>query len=144
MTKEIEATPAEELDLVLRWTGEESSKQVQSLKVAIAGKAVTALERAWKRLDSRYGSPETVQVALKTKLNAVPKMSVKDRGKMYELSDILSEIRAIKKRPEYAGLLSFYDTSMGIYPTVAKLPHNLQNKWRDPAGMYTYREGNGS
>lgn len=75
--KEIEATPAEELDLVLRWTREESSKQVQNLKVANAGKPVTALERAWKRLDSRYGSPETVQVALKTKLNAVPKMSVR-------------------------------------------------------------------
>lgn len=136
VTREIEATPAEELDLLLRWTGEESSKQVQSLKVANAGKPVTALERAWKRLDSRYGSPEKVEVALKKKLNSVPKMTVKDRGKMYELSDILSEISAVKERPEYAGLLSFYDTSMGINPTVTKLPPNLQNKWRDRAAMY--------
>lgn len=100
--------------------------------MANAGKSVTALERAWKRLDSRYGSPEKVEVALKTKLNNVPKMSVKDRGKMYKFSDILSEIRAVKETPEYAGVLSFYDTSMGINPTVAK----FHNKWRDHAAMY--------
>lgn len=55
---------------------------------------------------------------------------------MNELFDILSGIRGVKERPEYAGLLSFYDTSMGINPPVAKLPSNLQNKWRDLAAMY--------
>lgn len=45
---------------LVRWTGEESSKQVQSLKVAKAGKSVIALKRAWKRLDGRYGSPVKV------------------------------------------------------------------------------------
>lgn len=46
---EIQTTPAEEIDLLLRWTGDESLKQVQSIKVANAGRPVVGLVRVWKR-----------------------------------------------------------------------------------------------
>lgn len=75
-------------------------------------------------------------MALKKKLHAVQKITIKDKGKMFELSDILSEIRAVKERPEYMTLLSFYDTSMGINPAVTTLPPNLQYEWRDRAASY--------
>lgn len=56
-------TPAEGMDLLLLWTGGESSKHVHSIKVTNAGRQVLALERVWKRLDSRYGSHEEVEMA---------------------------------------------------------------------------------
>ncbi|CAC5415958.1 unnamed protein product [Mytilus coruscus] len=71
-----------------------SRKQVISIKVANAGYPSIALERAWNRLDSRYGSPEKVESALKMKLSVVPKITYKDKNKLYELSDVLAEIRA--------------------------------------------------
>ncbi|CAG2207701.1 unnamed protein product [Mytilus edulis] len=133
---EIGATATEELDLLLQYTGVNSRKQVISIKVANAGYLTSALERAWNRLDSRYGSPEKVETALKMKLSSMPKITYKDKNKLYELSDVLAEIRAVKEKPEYSALLSFYDTSMGVNPTISKLPAGLQSKWRDRAASY--------
>ncbi|VDI26079.1 Hypothetical predicted protein [Mytilus galloprovincialis] len=133
---EIGATATEELDLLLQYTGVNSRKQVISIKVANAGYPTSALERAWNRLDSRYGSPEKVETALKMKLSSMPKITYKDKNKLYELSDVLAEIQAVKEKPEYSALLSFYDTSMGVNPTISKLPAGLQSKWRDRAASY--------
>jgi hypothetical protein len=49
----------------------------------------------WKRLDSRYGSPEKVEMALKVKINSILKLSNNDKTKMIEQSDILSEIKVV-------------------------------------------------
>ncbi|CAG2256000.1 unnamed protein product [Mytilus edulis] len=133
---EIGATATEELDLLLQYTGVNSRKQVISIKVANAGYPTSALERAWNRLDSRYGSPEKVETALKMKLSSMPKISYKDKNKLYELSDVLAEIQAVKEKPEYSALLSFYDTAVGVNPTISKLPAGLQSKWRDRAASY--------
>ncbi|CAC5400193.1 unnamed protein product [Mytilus coruscus] len=126
VVNEISATATEELDLLLQYTGVHSRKQVISIKVANAGYPSIALERAWNRLDSRYGSPEKVESALKMKLSVVPKITYKDKNKLYELSDVLAEIRAVKEKPEYSALLSFYDTAVGVNPTISKLPAGLQ------------------
>ena len=133
---EISASGSEELDMMLRWTGPESHSQVQSIKVANAGNPSRALQLAWNRLDTRYGSPEKVELALKQKLSAFPRITFKDKGKLFKLSDTLSEIRSVKEKPQYAALLSFYDTAAGVNPTVSKLPVQLQNKWRDRASTY--------
>ncbi|CAC5374797.1 unnamed protein product [Mytilus coruscus] len=111
VVNEISATATEELDLLLQYTGVHSRKQVISIKVANAGYPSIALERAWNRLDSRYGSPEKVE-------------------------NVLAEIRAVKEKPEYSALLSFYDTAVGVNPTISKLPAGLQSKWRDRAASY--------
>ncbi|CAC5374711.1 unnamed protein product [Mytilus coruscus] len=125
---EISATAAEELDLLLQYTGLQSSKQVKSIKVANTGNPSSALERACNRLDSRYGSPEKVESALKMMLSVVPKITYKDKNKLFELSDVLAEIRAVKEKPEYSVLLSFYDPAVGVNPTILKLPAGLQSK----------------
>ncbi|CAC5390365.1 unnamed protein product [Mytilus coruscus] len=98
VVNEISATATEELDLLLQYTGVHSRKQVISIKVANAGYPSIALERAWNRLDSRYGSPEKVESALKMKLSVVPKITYKDKNKLYELSDVLAEIRTVKEK----------------------------------------------
>jgi hypothetical protein len=59
-------------------------------------------------------------MVLKVKLNSILKLSNKDKAKMLEQSDILSEIEAVKENPEYMCLLTLYDTAIGINPTVTK------------------------
>ena len=136
---EVAANQAEELDLLLRWAGS-ASKQISSIKSANFGNPAIALSRAWERLDSQFGSPERIELALRTKLNDVPKITFKDTMKMYELSDILSEICAIKSEPKYSAMLSYLDTAAGVNPTISKLPLALQNKWRDRALSYKRSE----
>ncbi|VDI81184.1 Hypothetical predicted protein [Mytilus galloprovincialis] len=70
------------------------------------------------------------------KLSSMPKITYKDKNKLYELSDVLAEIQAVKEKPEYSALLSFYDTAVGVNPTISKLPAGLQSKWRDRAASY--------
>ena len=101
-----------------------------------AGNPKVALDRAWERLNTRYGCPEKVESALRRKLAAFPRLTYKDKGKLFELSDILYEIQAVKEKPEYKAVLSFYDTATSANSTIVKLPTNLQTKWRDRATSY--------
>ncbi|VDI56725.1 Hypothetical predicted protein [Mytilus galloprovincialis] len=133
---EIDASPAEEIDLMIKWLGPDSSRQINSIKISNSGNPTIALSRAWNRLVLRYGCPEMIESALQKKLQAFPKITYKDKKKLFELSDVLSEIRSVKEKQEYAALLAYFDTSVGVNPTIVKLPINLQNKWRDRAVTY--------
>ena len=86
----------EELDLLVKWLGPESSKHARSLRAANAQEPTRGLERVWQRLDERYGRPEMVEPALKNKLSDFPKLTNKDNNKLYELSDLMSEIESVK------------------------------------------------
>ncbi|VDI00113.1 Hypothetical predicted protein [Mytilus galloprovincialis] len=92
---EIDASPAEEIDLMIKWLGPDSSRQINSIKISNSGNPTIALSRAWNRLVLRYGCPEMIET-----------------------------------------LLAYFDTSVGVNPTIVKLPINLQNKWRDRAVTY--------
>ena len=48
--------------------------------------------------------------------------------KLYELSDILTQIESLKEDAKYATLLAYFDSSVGVSPVVVKLPYNLQEK----------------
>ncbi|XP_052799499.1 uncharacterized protein LOC128231119 [Mya arenaria] len=132
---EVGASPAEELDMLLRWAGT-GSRQISSIKSANSDNPQLGLFRAWDRLDTQYGSPERVELALRTKLNNVPRITFKDKMKLFDLSDVLAEISAIKSKPKYSALLSYLDTAAGVNPTINKLPVPFQNKWRDKALFY--------
>ena len=77
-----------------------------------------------------------IEAALKCKLNNFPKISHKDPKKLYDLLDILTEIESVKENPQYATLLSYYDSSSGVNPIICKLPQPLQNKWVSQANKY--------
>lgn len=109
--------------MLIKYLGPESSKQANNIKIANFSNPGSGLSRIWERLNDRYGSPEMVEFALKQKLANVPKLTNKDYRKLFELSDILSEIEAVKDNVEYSTLLAYFDTSSGILPIVNKLPH---------------------
>ena len=136
ITKELQVTTVEELDLLVKWLGPESSKHARSLRAANAQEPARGLERVWQRLDERYGCPEMVESALKNKLSDFPKLTNKDNKKLYELSDLLSEIESVKNQEKYKALLGYLDSSSGVRPIIAKLPYGLQEKWTSHAVKY--------
>jgi hypothetical protein len=94
------------------------------------------LERLWTRLDERYGSPEMIESVLKSRLTNFPRLSNRDNIKLYELSDILSEILCVKNQDEYSSILAYFDSSAGDKPVFEKLPYSLQEKWTTRAARY--------
>lgn len=130
------ATPSEEIDLLVKYTGGISQKYVLSLRAAHTKRPAIGLMRIWERLEERYDSPEMIDSALKAKLSSFPKLSNKDWKKLYDLADILAEIEALKEDDMYGHMFSYFDTSIGIGPIVCKLPNMLQEKWTSMAAQY--------
>ncbi|XP_033759513.1 uncharacterized protein LOC117341759 [Pecten maximus] len=133
---ELKATPHEEMALLTNWLGPESSRQAMNMRAANAHNPAGGLKRIWSRLDERYGAPELVESTLRKKIKNFPAISPKDSKRLYDLGDILSEIESVKEDERYKQMLSFYDTSWGVNPIVAKLPSHLQNKWFTRASRY--------
>ncbi|CAC5362327.1 unnamed protein product [Mytilus coruscus] len=129
IVKEIDADSSEEIDLLLKWTGPSSKSQVQSIKAANTNNPS-------ERLNERYGSPELIDSALKTKLATFPRITNKDYSKLYDLSDIFSEISSVKENDNYKVIFSYFDSSVGVTPIVAKLPYQLQERWTTMAVNY--------
>jgi hypothetical protein len=136
ISQDLGVNSREELDLLVKWLGPDSTKQAQSIRIANAGDPTEALRKVWERLDERFESPELIETALKQKLENFPKLSTKDSRKLYELSDLLSEVASIKDNPAYASLLSYFNTSAGVNPVIEKLHYNIQMKRMDRASRY--------
>ncbi|XP_071146782.1 uncharacterized protein [Mytilus edulis] len=120
VTRELGVTPFEEMDLLVKWLGTESSKFAKIIRAANAHDPPRGLQRIYDRLQERYGRPEMVESALKRKLNAFQTITNKDCVKLYDLLDILTEIESSMLNPKYTTLLSYYNSSSGINPIVAK------------------------
>lgn len=133
---EIDVSPIEELDFLLKWSGPESKRHVLSIKSANIADPLRGLQRAWERLEERFGCAEMIESSLKRRLETFPKLTAKDSKKLYELSDLVSEIESIKSDERMKSLLGHYDSSTGVNPIVNKLPHNLQEKWTSSAIRY--------
>ena len=138
--KDLIATLREQLDLLIKYLGPKSRTQALSLRNANAANPGLAVSKIWDRLEERYGRPELIDAALKSKLERFQKISgPRDYSRLYELSDIVNEIECAKLDKRYAALLGQYDTSTGVNFILAKLPYNMQQKWVDRAAKYKHR-----
>ncbi|XP_063397214.1 uncharacterized protein LOC134681506 [Mytilus trossulus] len=133
---ELQVTPIEEIDMLVKWTGLESRQHVLNIKSSNPSNPTLALSRIWERLEDRYGCPEMVEAAIRSKLNAFPTINVKENKRLYELSDLVSEIESLKLEPKFKSSLAMYDSSIGVIPIVSKLPRNIQEKWTNTAGKF--------
>lgn len=111
----------------MKWLGPESSKFAQSIRTSNIDNPSSAIIKIWKRLEERFGSPEMVEISLKSKLDNFPRFTFKDKKRMYDLHNLLCEIQSNKDNPVYEKLLSYFDTSVGINPIVTKLPPGIQS-----------------
>ena len=141
IASELNLTPFEEIDLIVKYLGTESRKFAISIRSSNTHYPVRGLLRIWERLEDRYGRPEMVEASLKKKLNDFPKLNNKDSIKLYDLLDILCEVESVKSNPDYGTLLAYYDSSSGVTPIVNKLPHGLQEKWAFRAAKYKKDRG---
>ena len=136
---EAKVSDSQQLNLLVKWLGVESTKQAESIRRSNADNPTECLMLLWNRLDTRYGSPEMVEASLKARLTNFPKLTNKDNIRLYELSDLLSEIEYTKENPKFRTLLGYFDSSSGIRPIVGKLPYGLQEKWTTRASTYKSR-----
>ncbi|KAK7930587.1 hypothetical protein WMY93_006982 [Mugilogobius chulae] len=128
VTRELSLTAREELDLLIKWLGPDSSPQALRLRSANVHNATAGVAMIWQRLDETYGSPEIIEHALLSKLENFPKISNKDNKRLRELGDILMEIQSAKSGGHLPGLACL-DTARGLNPIVEKLPYGLQERW---------------
>ena len=126
--------------MLIQWLGNTASAtQAKSIRNANAANPDRGVQRIWDRLHDRFANPEVVESAIKRKLVKFPKLGNKDNAKLYELFDIVSEIEALKRNPTYSTLLAYFDSSSGVNPIIAKLPHNIQEKWTTEATNFKRR-----
>ena len=84
-------------------------EQVRSIKNSNSSDSVLAVQRAWERLDSYYGSPDRIAKALKKKLhNIVTSFNPNHKMGFYQLSDTLNEINSVKNDQKYGATFRHY------------------------------------
>ena len=75
VTRELGVTPFEEIYLLVKLLGPESSTFAKSIRAANAHDPPRGLQRIYDRLQERYGRPEMVESAMKRKLNLFPTLT---------------------------------------------------------------------
>ncbi|XP_057695101.1 thymocyte nuclear protein 1 isoform X1 [Corythoichthys intestinalis] len=133
--KDLRLTAQEEIDLMIKWLGNESRQQAKRIRSVHVFNPTAALHLLWERLEECYGSPEVMENALLKKIEQFPKLNNRDNTKLRELGDILQEIECAKDGGYLPGL-SYLDTSRGVNPIVDKLPYGLQDKWIATGAKY--------
>ncbi|XP_041429818.1 uncharacterized protein LOC121397278 [Xenopus laevis] len=125
----------EEIDLLVRWLGSESGKQVKRIQAVYVNDSRKGLQMAWQRLDECYGAPEIIEESLWKRIDGLGKISNKDPQRLRELGDLLMELQAAKDEGDFPGL-AVLDTARGINSIVQKLPFSLQERWITQGSNY--------
>ncbi|KAI2647747.1 4-hydroxy-tetrahydrodipicolinate synthase [Labeo rohita] len=125
-TKDLNLTPQEELDLLTKWFGPESSEHAKRIRSIHVLRPESGLNMLW--LEESYGAREMVEHALLKKLEDVPRLTNRDSHKPRELGHILLELECAKSERYLPGL-AYLDTAHGLKPIVEKLPYSLQERW---------------
>ncbi|KAK2903743.1 hypothetical protein Q8A73_010400 [Channa argus] len=110
-------TASEELDLMVKWLGSQSSEHIKRLRAFHLADPAAGLKMAWMRLEECYGSPEIIEKGLFDKLDKFPKFNGKEPLKLRELGDLLKELEFAKLNGYLPGL-SYLDTARGVSPIV--------------------------
>ena len=134
-TKDLNLSAREELDLMTKWLGTESSEQAKRIRAVHIRNHAAGVNMVWQRLEDCYGIPEVIEDALLKKIEHFPKLTNKDNIKLRELSDILLELECAKEDGALPGL-SYLDTAQGVRQIVEKLPYNLQERWISVGSKY--------
>lgn len=134
-TQDLHLTASEELDLLVKWLGKESSEHIKRIRAVHVTNPEAALHMSWTRLRECYATPEVIESALFKRLDSFPRLTSRENIKLRELSDLLMELLSAKDDGYLPGL-SYLDTPRGINPIVEKLPINLQEKWLSTGSRY--------
>lgn len=84
-TKDLNLSAREELDLLTKWLGAESSEQAKRIRAVHVLNPAAGAAMVWQRLEECYGSPEVIEEALLKKIENFPRLTNKDALKLREL-----------------------------------------------------------
>lgn len=135
VARELNLIAREELDLLTKWLGPESSLQALRIRSVHVHNPTAGVNMIWQRLENSYGCPEMIEHALLQKLDNFPRISNKDGQRLRELGDILLEVESAKAGGHLPGL-AYLDTARGVNPIVEKLPYGLQERWISQGSKY--------
>ena len=124
--EELKLKASEELDLLVNYLGSESTIWAESLRSSNSSNPERGLALIWERLELVYGSYESLEACLKSRIDKFPQLSNKDYKKLFELSDLLLEIQSYKNDERFMASLAVYDSLSGVNMLVKKLPYLLQ------------------
>lgn len=82
---ELQIMDSEQMDLLIKYLGPESSKHALSIRMSNILNIPRGLKRLWGRLDGRYGAPELVEASIRRKLANGPKVGNMDYQRLYGL-----------------------------------------------------------
>ena len=122
-------SPLEQLDLLVNHLGQESRSQAENIRASNPNNPDRAVNQIWERLDRQYGSPETIEFALKQRIHNFPNLTEGDRKRYYDLSDLAAEVESVKSDCAFGPAFAYYDTVSGLNEFVRKLPKRLREKW---------------
>lgn len=75
----------EELDLLIKWLGDESSVHAKRIRSVHISHPAVGLRMVWERLEECYGTPEALEKALFDRIELFPRLSSTDHHKLREL-----------------------------------------------------------
>ena len=141
MTTEIDCSPLEEITLLSSCINRNANayRLVMSARASCADQPENCLDLIWSRLDKRFGSPELIESVLKSRIMKLPDSL--DYQRLYELSDLLVEIQAVKVLPAYSSIFAYLDSSLGLKQIIQKLPRHIQDKWINRVVNYKKQHG---
>lgn len=128
-------SPSEEIDLMVKWLGKESSEHAVKIRAVNANQPTLGLKAIWSKLDKMYAYPEAIENALFSRVEAFLKIQSKDSRKLQELADLLEELDIAKQDGKLRGFV-YLDTARGVQPIVEKLPYPLQERWMSQGSKY--------
>ena len=96
VVEELEVCCEEEMDLLIKYLGPESKKWALSIRSSNVDNPGRGRDRIWARLNDRFASPEIIEASIKKRLEDFPKLTNKDNKRLFDLSDILSQIESLK------------------------------------------------
>ena len=85
-------------------------------------------------MEERFASPELVEASVKKRLGDIPKIGNRENKKLYDISDIVSEIESLKDSDQYRSLFSYFDTSSGV--TLLFANSHTTYKRNGPVGLW--------
>ncbi|XP_012819273.2 uncharacterized protein LOC105947440 [Xenopus tropicalis] len=126
----------EETDLLVKWLGPESSRQVKGIRAVYVNDSCKGLQMSWQRLNEEYGAPEKIEKSLWDRIDNFGNIFERDCSKkLREFSDLVIELLAAKNEGCFLGLGNL-DSARGIEDLVKKLPDSLKRKWASHGTKY--------
>ncbi|KAJ8037482.1 hypothetical protein HOLleu_18307 [Holothuria leucospilota] len=87
--EELELSPKEEADLLIKWLGTKSAKSMMRIRAVYSNDPTSGLKTLWDRLDEEYGASDLIEGLLISKIQSFPKIGRDQPQKLREFADLL-------------------------------------------------------